>query len=71
MNFKEQKELHRTIDDLIMKSNGWEQIDAFFKRDLRLKPYLEDARKEMSECGNSGLATQYVLAIENLLDSLT
>jgi hypothetical protein len=71
MNYQEQKQLNDTINELVRKSNMWDQINELFIKENRLKPYLDEAQDEMRESGNCGLATSYVLTISELLEKAT
>lgn len=55
---------------LVPQANSYMQIEKFFYKNKRIKPFFEEAQNECVETGNVGMATIIITTIENLLDEL-
>lgn len=55
---------------LVPQSNSYIQLEKFFYKNKRIKPFFEEAQNECIETGNVGMATIMITTIENLLDEL-
>ena len=68
MDSVEFDKLANTIKSLNMDSNGWNQIEKFFRTEPRIQELFREVSCELARDQCFGLATHMVATIEKLLD---
>jgi hypothetical protein len=67
MNIIEQKQLTDTINDLVGKANGWDDLRKFFDENLDIQRYYKESQRECWDDGCYSASMIMTHTIEKLL----